>query len=64
MKAILVIQTANGYAFAPYSGTVPENFVENMSVAAKLKSYSYSDDAVIGGLEQFFEPEPVAAGAA
>ncbi len=57
MKAYLVIQTTNGYACAPYSGSIPENFVENMAVATEIKSYSYSSDTVLAALTAYFEPK-------
>lgn len=58
LKAILVIQVGNGYACAPYGGTVPLDFVQHMSVAAKLSSYTYTKDTVIEALKDHFEPEP------
>lgn len=59
MKAVLVIQTANGYAVAPYSGPTPDNFVETMHVATELKSYSYSPNTVISAIADYFEPKEV-----
>lgn len=61
MNAMLVIKTKNGYAVAPYAGDVPAAFVQNMSVASKISSYSYSTDTVVTALEAHFEqtgPEP------
>lgn len=58
MKAMLVIQTANGYAAAPYAGQVPDNFVQDMHIASALKSYSYGDRTVLDALKNHFEPEP------
>lgn len=57
MKAMLVIQTSNGYAAAPYNGPVPDNFVPDMKVAAKITSYSYAHDTVAKALDDYFEPE-------
>ena len=63
MKAALVIQTANGFAVAPFSGSVPQDFVERMEVATSLRgSYSVSTDAVDGILKELFAA-PVAASA-
>lgn len=56
MKAILIIKTGNGFAVAPYSGAVPVDFVQDMSVATKLSSYSYSGETVLRVLEDYFEP--------
>jgi len=57
MKAILVIQTANGYAVAPYTGPVPSGFVETMKIATEIKSYSYGENNVAIILRDFFEPK-------
>jgi hypothetical protein len=56
MNAMLIIKTGNGYACAPYTGPVPDNFVQEMSVATELKSYSYSPDTVLSALKAHFEP--------
>lgn len=59
MNAILIIKTKNGYAIAPYSGGVPDNFVDNMSVADRLSGYSGS--TVMEALQELFE-KPEAEG--
>jgi hypothetical protein len=56
MNAMLVIQTKNGYAVAPYTGEIPANFVQDMHVATTLKSYSYASDTVMKALSEHFEP--------
>jgi len=62
MKAALVIQTANGFAVAPYSGPVPNGFVEGMSIATDLRgTYTASTDCVDGILRELFKDEPEAA---
>lgn len=58
MKAMLVIQTGNGFAVAPYSGPVPDNFVESMQIATDIKSYSYGAETVAGILMEHFQPKP------
>lgn len=58
MKAVLVIQTANGYAVSPYSGDIPASAIPEMYVAQHLKHYSYGEFTVVQALKDFFEPEP------
>lgn len=56
MNAVLVIKSRNGYAVAAYAGEIPADFVQNMTVAAELLSYSYSKDTVLAALKEHFEP--------
>lgn len=58
MKAMLVIKTQNGFAVAPYTGPVPDDFVEQMSVATAIKSFSFGEPTVASSLMEFFEPKP------
>lgn len=61
MNAMLVIKTKNGYAAAPYAGSVPNDFVENMTVADRFYSYGASNTLSEQMRDSFEkEPEPVA----
>ena len=54
MKAMLVIQAKDGYAVAPYTGDVPADFVQEMTMAECIRhSYGHSVATV---LQNYFEP--------
>lgn len=55
MKAILLVQVANGYALAPFVGELPADFVQNMRVESEVTSYSYGN-SVSRYLKNYFEP--------
>lgn len=55
MKAMLVVKAKDGYAVAPYAGDIPAGFVQEMTVAPELTSYSYGD-SVSKVMKHYFEP--------
>lgn len=53
MKAMLVIKTKNGYAVAPYTHPIPNNFAERMDVAPSLVKSGHSYSVMAAMVEYF-----------
>lgn len=60
-KALLIIQTANGYVVVPHTGDLSTQDLSEVKVATDLgESYYVSSNTVSGIAKAYFEPVKVA----